>query len=267
MKCRQACVGLWLAAGLAVLVWQTLPAFAEGDSKATVGQSAPGFKLKDVYGKEFSLEEFRGHIVVLEWTNYECPYVKAHHQEKQTTQKLYAKYADKGIVWLGIDSTHTRKPDQNRKWAAANRIAYPILHDPTGSVGHAYGAKTTPHMFVIDKDGVLAYAGAIDDTKNTNYVDAAIASLLDGKKPDKTETKPYGCSVKYAKPAAASPAGAVPVKTASADCPAATDCPALKSGSCGPCPKAGSVKSAEKPVGCPAVAADATGSCCVRAGG
>jgi peroxiredoxin len=175
------------------------PAAVETGAKAVVGQPAPPFTLKDVFGKEFSLAEFKGHIVVLEWMNYECPYSKAHHQDKQTPQKLYARYAAKGVIWLAVDSTHGRKPADDRHWAATTRLAFPILMDPDGTVGHAFGAKTTPHVFVIDGNGVLAYAGAIDDMKGTNYVSGAIEALLDGKGPAPSETKPYGCTVKYGK--------------------------------------------------------------------
>jgi len=167
--------------------------------KAAVGGAAPDFRLKDLYGKEFTLGEFKGRVVVLEWVNLDCPYVRDHHVEKKTTKKLYGKYASKGVVWLAVDSTSNRKPEDNRVWAAAHGIAYPILHDPAGKVGHQFGARTTPHLFVIDKEGVLAYAGAMDDLKETNYVAAAIDALIDGKRPEKSETKSYGCSVKYAK--------------------------------------------------------------------
>ncbi len=168
-------------------------------TKAKVGGPAPDFVLIDTHGNEHRLSEYRGHVVVLEWINQQCPYIVDHHAKKHTTQKAYAEQAGQGVVWLAIDSTHHRKPAENRVWAAKHRIAYPILHDPHGCVGRVYGAKTTPHIFVIDKHGKIAYHGVIDDRGNQNHANAAVAALLAGKTPPRTETKPYGCSVKYGK--------------------------------------------------------------------
>jgi len=217
---------------------------AASSAKAAVGQPAPDFKLKDALGKVHSLSEHKGRIVVLEWTNKECPYVVAHHEKQKTTQKAYAKYAPKGVIWLAVDTTSWCKPEANRVWSATHRIAYPILHDPTGEVGHMYGAKTTPHMFVINKDGTLVYAGAIDDRKGENYVTAALDALLAGKAPPKSETKPYGCSVKYAKRTAKATGGnggnGDKAKAVCAGCPKAGKCPVAKA-CCGSdaCPPSG----------------------------
>lgn len=174
--------------------------------KADIGQAAPNFELKDVYGKTFSLGEFKGKIVVLEWTNQDCPFVKGRHGD-QTMQKTYAKYAEKGVVWLAINSTAGAKPEKDRVHAAQQHLAYPVLMDSEGQVARAYGAKTTPHMFVIDRSGKLAYSGAIDDDPGgqkdkkevVNYVAAAIDDLLADKPVAKASTKPYGCSVKVAR--------------------------------------------------------------------
>ncbi len=162
------------------------------------GQAAPDLALKDTYGKEFKLSDFKGKIVVLEWVNKGCPVSKGAH-EKQEMQKVYKKYAGKGVVWLGIDSTEGAKPEENRVYAAEMSLAYPILHDPDAIAANAYGAKRTPHMFVIDKDGKLVYAGAIDDKASKNYVAAAIDDLLAGKPVSKPRTEAYGCTLKNSK--------------------------------------------------------------------
>ena len=182
------------------LYTQTTAAPAAADAKAELGKPAPDFTLKDVYGKPFKLSDFKGKIVVLEWINRSCPISRKCSdptQKKVTMQVVYGKYAEKGVVWLAIDTTHTAKPEDNRVYAAEKGLAYPILHDPDGKVGKTYGAKTTPHMFVIDKAAKLVYSGAIDDHSEKNYVAAALDDLLAGKPVAKTRTESYGCSVKY----------------------------------------------------------------------
>jgi len=192
-------VGLAIAALLAT---QATLDGAEAAKKAELGAPAPDFELKDVYGKVFRLADFKGKIVVLEWINQECPVSKGKH-ENGTMQKTYKQFAVRDVVWLAIDSTFRnanekeRTPEQNRVYAAQMGLAYPILHDADGKVGRAYGAKTTPHMFVIDKKGSLVYDGAIDDRGDKNYVGAAIESVLAGKPVEEAKTTPYGCSVKY----------------------------------------------------------------------
>ncbi len=176
-------------------------AAADDAPQATVGQVAPDFELKDVYGKPFKLSDFKGKIVVLEWVNKGCPVSRRCHKQARM-QELYKKYAEK-VVWLGIDTTAGAKPEENRVYVAQIGITYPLLHDTDQKVGRMYGAKTTPHMFVIDADGKLAYQGAIDDdpqgAKETpvNYVAAAIDNLMAGKAVETSQTKPYGCGVKY----------------------------------------------------------------------
>ena len=162
------------------------------------GQTAPDFALKDAYGKEFKISDFKGKIVVLEWLNKGCPISRGAH-EKQEMQKVYKKYAAKGVVWLGIDSTEGAQLDENRVYAAELGLAYPILHDPDAIAAKAYGATNTPHMFVINKDGKLVYAGAIDDKADKNYVAAAIDDLLAGKPVSKPKTEAYGCTLKNSK--------------------------------------------------------------------
>ena len=172
---------------------------------AAIGQPAPDFTLTDLSGKKHSLADLKGNVVVLEWTNHTCPFVKRHQGAQKTMQKTFAKFEGKPVKWLAIDSSHFCKDKVKgiKAWAKANDIASPILLDPTGQVGHRYGAKTTPHMFVIDLNGVLAYSGAIDDDPygdkqaKRNYVEEAVKSRLNGSTLESAKTKPYGCTVKY----------------------------------------------------------------------
>ncbi len=169
-----------------------------------VGKPAPEFTLKDQSGKAHTLSNYKGKTVVLEWTNPECPFVVRHYKTKTMTT-LANVYANKNVVWLAIDSSHFITPDQSKAWAKKHKINYPTLQDPKGEVGKLYAAKTTPHMFVIDKEGILRYKGAIDNdswgSKSTkklkNYVDNSIQALQKGGSPSPNSTKPYGCSVKY----------------------------------------------------------------------
>lgn len=186
-------------AGVAGLIYtQTTAAPDNPEVKAEIGKPAPDFTVGDTYGKSFTLSEFKDHIVVLEWVNQDCPVSREKH-DKKVMQDTYAKYAEKGVIWLGVDSTAKQKGEKNRVYTAQMRMSYPILMDTDGKVGKAFGAKTTPHMFVIDKSGKLAYDGAIDDKGSTNYVAAALDDLLAEKSVAKSRTKPYGCNVKYAK--------------------------------------------------------------------
>jgi peroxiredoxin len=170
-----------------------------------VGEPAPAFELKDASGKDHKLSDYKGKIVVLEWTNPQCPFVVKHYKNGDM-QGLAKKYTEKGVVWLAVNSSHFNTPKDSLEIASEWKIEHPVLQDPDGKVGKAYGARTTPHMFVIDKDGNLAYQGAIDsDTSRdpeavktaTNYVAAAVDALLEGKPVEQSATKPYGCSVKY----------------------------------------------------------------------
>jgi peroxiredoxin len=199
MKTKTIVTGV-LTVFMVVLVYTQMGATAakESDSKAKVGEKAPDFELKDVYGKSFKLSEFRDKIVVLEWVNKDCPISRGAHK-KGIMQETYKKFAEKDVVWIGIDTTAGRKPEDNRVYAAEMKLAYPILHDEKGKVGRMYNAKTTPHMYVIDKDGTLVYDGAIDDRGETNYVEEALKALLKEKDIAKPKTEPYGCSVKYPK--------------------------------------------------------------------
>ena len=186
-----------LTTALAAIGTWTVLAAPESPQRATAGQAVADFKLKDVYGKEFTLSEFKGRIVVLEWANRECPVSREAHQ-KSVMQNTYKKYADKGVIWLAVDSTDKADAEKNRVHAAVMGLNYPLLHDTDVKGGRGLGAKTTPHMFIIDKQGKLAYSGAIDDQKK-NYVADALEDLLAGRPVATAKTQPYGCGVKYAK--------------------------------------------------------------------
>ena len=164
---------------LALMAAAALPALAAG----TVGDAAPAFTLKGVDGKTYSLADFKGKTVVLEWVNPNCPFSDRHAKEK-TMSELAKQHGE--VVWLGINSTSPRAsglPEAGRAQGLDNQkngVNYPVLYDETGKVGHAYDAKTTPHMFIIDKEGKIAYNGAIDDdargckakAERVNYVGA-----------------------------------------------------------------------------------------------
>jgi peroxiredoxin len=169
---------------------------------AEVGKPAPAFKLKDEAGKEHSLEQYKGKVVVLEWVNPECPFVQRHYQA-DTMQTTLKGFDAKKVVWLAVDSSAHHTPETAAAFKKEEALSYPVLLDTDGKVGKAFGAKTTPHMYVIDAEGVLRYAGAIDDDprgkneKDTNYVKTAVDALLTGKPVPASTTAPYGCSVKY----------------------------------------------------------------------
>jgi len=179
--------------------------------QAKLNESAPDFKLTDVNGSEHSLSDFSDKIVVLEWINYDCPFVKKHYDSKNM-QSLQETYTAKDVVWLAICSSNEGKQgnfsveeiNKRSKNHGAKFTAY--LIDEDGTIGKMYGAKTTPHMYIIDKSGMLVYAGGIDDKASTdiddikgskNYVSAVLNALLAGKEVSVQSSTPYGCSVKY----------------------------------------------------------------------
>lgn len=161
-----------------------------------IGKRAPEFQLTGTDGKPYRLSDCKDKIVVLEWFNQDCPFTRRY---MPTMKALASKYVAQGVVWLAIDSTHYMTPARNTEAIRKHGIVYPILMDTDGKVGRAYGAQTTPHMFVINK-GVVAYMGAIDNKGDRNYVDEAITAVLAGKEAPLAKTKPFGCSVKYRKP-------------------------------------------------------------------
>lgn len=174
------------------------------------GDVAPDFTLKDLDGAEHSLSKYLadGKIVVIEWFNPDCPFIVKHHKLNRTMNDIYANLAHKGMVWLAVNSGAPGKQgaglERNRKAYAEFEMPFPLLLDESGTVGRAYGAKTTPHMFIVGKDGKVAYNGAIDDDNSPtvpgkrNYVISALRALMDGREVPEPVTKPYGCSVKYA---------------------------------------------------------------------
>ena len=182
------------------------PAFAN----APAGQSEPSFTVTDLSGKPVSLADYKGRTIVLEWHNFGCPFVQKHYRSgnMQALQKRYGS----DVVWLTVNSTNASNPGYQKPAALQATLkgfgAHPAryLMDDPGTVGMAYGAKTTPHMFVIDASGKVAYNGAIDDRRSTdledvkgakNYVVAALEEMKAGKPVSTPSTVPYGCSVKY----------------------------------------------------------------------
>ena len=196
----------WL--GGAVLF--ALPALAL--AAAVPGEKAPDFSEVDAAGETRSLQDYQGQWLVLEWFNKDCPYVRKHYGSGNM-QALQEKYTDKGISWLTVISSAKGKqgylePAQAQEVAASHDLnaSAPFLLDSDGSMGRAYGAKTTPHMFIINPEGVVVYAGAIDDNdsanpaviqKSSNYVATALDAALAGNAIQVASSRAYGCSVKY----------------------------------------------------------------------
>ncbi|MGQ0586435.1 MAG: thioredoxin family protein [Gammaproteobacteria bacterium] len=197
LKTAVAFAALVLASGLA----QAAP---------KVGEAAPAFTLPGADGKSYSLADFKGKYVVLEWTNHDCPFVKKHYNgNMQSTQK---ELTGKGAVWLSVVSSApgkqghvdaARATELTQKRGAAPTA---VLLDPSGDVGRKYEAKTTPHMYIVAPDGKLIYMGGIDSIPSsdasdiaqaTPYVKVALAEAMSGKPLTNASTKPYGCSVKY----------------------------------------------------------------------
>jgi len=196
-----------LLLGLAAAAVIAAPAAAA----PVLNQPAPAFTVADADGKSRSLAEFRGKTVVLEWTNNGCPYVQKHYNSGHM-QGLQREATAEGVVWLTIISSAPGfqgylTPPQAKAWKAkAGAHSSDVLLDPKGTVGRAYAARTTPHMFVIDRTGKLVYMGGIDDQATTdpdslktakNYVTAALADVQAGRPVATAVTRPYGCSVKY----------------------------------------------------------------------
>ena len=177
---------------------------------ASVGQAAPDFTLNDTQGKPVKLSSFKGKPVVLEWNNPGCPFVRKHYNGNM--QALQKAFTTQGVVWLAINSTEEDSVDhmgaeQLARWMA-DKGASPTatLLDPDGRVGRAYGARVTPHMYIVNAQGALAYAGGIDSIpsarmadieKATNYVRQGLDELLAGKPLSTPTSQPYGCSIKY----------------------------------------------------------------------
>lgn len=189
----------------------SFPVLADGLANLKTGEAAPAFEAVDSAGKKHKLSDFKGKYVVLEWLNHGCPFVKKFYGAGKM-QELQANYTKKGVVWLSILSSApgkqgygtSREVAQEQKEKGSKATA--VLLDADGKVGKSYGARTTPHMFVINPEGKIVYQGAMDDQPSTdaktlsgakNYVVAALDLSLAGKPVAKTDSEPYGCGVKY----------------------------------------------------------------------
>ena len=197
-----------ITASVMLLVLSTAAAMAAGP---VIGAVAPDFTGVDSNGNSVTLSDLRGKIVVLEWTNHDCPYVRKHYGSGNM-QALQAEAQDAGVVWLTIISSapgkqgYVEPAEANRLTESRKAVPHAVLLEPDGDIGRAYGARTTPHMFVIDADGVLRYKGGIDDKPTSdpadiatanNYVRAALADIATGSEIRTAVSRPYGCSVKY----------------------------------------------------------------------
>lgn len=213
MKSNRDRLGLLAGGAVAVLlsVAAVIVSTTSAANAATVGEVAPAFTELNTAGEKISLSDFYGKTVVLEWTNNGCPFVQKHYKSGNM-QKTQAEAVADGVIWITVVSSRPgaqgyvsgAQADQ----LTAGRGAHPteVLLDADGSMGRAYGAKTTPHMFVISPKGTLVYNGAVDSIassnqadipKATNYVQTALAAIGAGKTPDPALTVPYGCNVKY----------------------------------------------------------------------
>ncbi len=186
------------------------PALAQ--SAAKIGAPAPAFEAVDADGKTRKLSEFAGKTVVLEWTNHDCPYVRKHYTSA-TMQTLQKDMAKEGVVWLSVISSpvgeqgHVDGAKANELTRSRDAAPAAVLLDPNSRMARAYGATTTPHMYIVDPKGTLAYMGAIDDkpaasaaslTGAKSYIRQAVAELKAGKPVSEASTRAYGCAVKYA---------------------------------------------------------------------
>jgi len=174
------------------------------------GEKAPDFTLTSMTGETVSLSDFSGKPVVLEWINPGCPFVRKFYLNGDMGH-FQKKAEEMGVVWLAVNSTNPDHrdyltPEQSQAWAKESHFKATWLMDPDGTVGQAYGARTTPHMYIIDKEGMVVYQGAIDSirdadpesiSKATNYVLDALNAMMSGKAIPDAQTRPYGCSVKY----------------------------------------------------------------------
>lgn len=202
-------ISLILAAAMAINLTSESPENATSD--ATVGEPAPDFEVIGADGTTHSLSDYEGEYIIIEWLNHGCPYIQKHYNGNNM-QQLQEKYTDQGVVWLSVVSSapgtqgymEAEEALQSIEEQGASPTA--ILLDPEGEMGRAYDARVTPHMFIIDPEGVLRYNGAIDDKPTArassletahNYIDAAMTSLRNGEEVEVKSNTPYGCTVKY----------------------------------------------------------------------
>jgi len=199
-------------ASLIIATGLTIAAFAApARSDAPAGQAAPTFSAQTASGAAIDLSDFAGQTVVLEWTNHDCPYVRRHYNAGHM-QGLQARAADENTVWIQVISSapgeqgHVQADQALALNTERNAVPAHVVLDPEGDLGRLYDARTTPHMYIIDGDGVVQYAGAIDDQPRpranspepVDYVGLALTAVAAGETPDPAETQPYGCNVKYA---------------------------------------------------------------------
>ncbi|HSV27019.1 MAG TPA: redoxin domain-containing protein, partial [Sedimentisphaerales bacterium] len=173
---------------------------------------APEFSLMDTTGRKVSLADFEGSMVVLEWTSYQCPFVDNYYMPGAMVMiETAQKHANRNVIWLAINSSHTATAATNEEWRRKHRIPYPVLDDSLGTVGRMYGATHTPHMFVLDKERRVIYSGALDNdperkmqpSERINYVDRAIGEYFQQQPISIPRTRAVGCTVKYAPASAA----------------------------------------------------------------
>jgi peroxiredoxin len=177
--------------------------------RAALGKPAPDFTLTDSTGRTHHLADYRGRIVILEWTNPDCPYVQRQYKSGAMPRAYAeARKLSANLVWLAVDSTYYTTAERSNHWISQHKLKYPILLDTAGEVGRRYDARTSPHMFVIDAKGLLRYHGAIDDNQLgkkdekdvTNYVVNAVRQIAAGEDVKPEHIRPWGCSVKYKGP-------------------------------------------------------------------
>jgi len=188
-----------------------IPGITSSNDEAEVGKAAPTFTLPGTDGKTYTLEDFEDKFVVLEWLNFGCPYVSRHYRSGNMPQ-LQSEFTEKEVVWLSVVSSAPGKQGyyeadaMNKENEKFGGLQTAILLDPSGDTGRIYGAKTTPHMYIINPDGTLIYKGGIDDKPRAsldetasahNYVRAALSEAMEGKEVSTKTARPYGCSVKY----------------------------------------------------------------------
>lgn len=214
---RRGALGLALGAAALGTARAESPAQPPASTSSTspnqprIGAPAPAFSGLDTKNASVALEDFRGRFVVLEWTNHDCPFVKKHYGA-DNMQALQRKWTGQNVAWISIISSaegeqgHVAATEADRLTSERKAAPSAVLLDGTGEIGRLYGAQTTPHMFVIRPDGVLAYMGGIDDKPSAdpaslqgarNHVDAALTELTQGQPVSVASTRPYGCSVKY----------------------------------------------------------------------
>ncbi len=182
---------------------------ASAPDEPVIGELAPDFTLEDESGEPHSLSDYRGETVVLEWFNIPCPYVVRHYEEGTFDTIIDEFGGSDELTWLAVDTTWDNTPEDTLEWKEETEDIrdnnYPVLQDPEGDVGRLYNAQTTPHMFVIDEEGILQYMGGIDDDPRgreepedrQRYVSMALTAMEEGESVDPTEAEPYGCTVKY----------------------------------------------------------------------